>query len=272
MPIDKDPRAKENQQDMASGIDGGGGRAAAGGAGALVALAPITAILLDFGGTLDGDGLHWLDRFYAIYERLEVPGLSRERIKEAFYHADARLEADPAIASCGLREMMTLHVEQQFQYLGLADGPLAQRVVEAFSSPAAAALSRNRGVLEALRRSGRRIGVVSNFYGNVRTLCDEFGLSPLCDAVLDSAVIGLRKPDPRFFRAALERVGAAPPLTVFVGDSFERDIRPARALGMRTVWLAPDRRVDCPDPSLVDARLESLSELPALFAASGVSA
>src|SRR5262245_8247746 len=51
-------------------------------------IAMISAFLFDFGGTLDSDGQHWLDRFYRIYEQIGLSALAKDRIKEAFYWAD----------------------------------------------------------------------------------------------------------------------------------------------------------------------------------------
>ncbi len=221
----------------------------------------ITAVLLDFGGTLDGDGRHWLDRCRDIWASFGT-GMDEARLKEAFYEADRRLEADPTIRGCRLAETMRRHTAWQLRHLGLDDPALAGRLAAAFTEPARQALERSRAVLQRLRRDGYRLGVLSNFYGNVAVLCDEAGLTPLLDIVLDSAVAGLRKPDPAFFEKALAGMAVLPTESVMVGDSLEQDIRPARALGMKTLWLAPGRRGNCPEPALADGVLESLSELP----------
>jgi putative hydrolase of the HAD superfamily len=221
----------------------------------------ISAVFFDFGGTLDGNA-HWLDRFYATYAVCRAPGLEPAAIKAAFYEADRRLEADPAIGTCGYRDMMRRHTAWQLGYLGLADATLADRLAGLFAGPAEEALRRNREVLRRLRSEGYRLGIVSNFYGNVAALCDEAGLSPFLDVVVDSAVVGLRKPDPRIYAEALSRMNAAPGEAAMVGDSFDRDIRPAKALGMHAFWLAPGAAHACPDPGLVDGVLGSLDELP----------
>lgn len=220
----------------------------------------LSALLFDFGGTLDGEGLHWLDRFYSIYAR-QRPDIAPSRIKAAFYEADARLEADPAIASCGFGETMRRHAAWQLRHLGVDDDALAERLACEFTGAAERALARNRRVLERLHDRGYRLGVVSNFYGNVATLCEEAGFGPYLDAVLDSAVVGLRKPDTALFTAALEQLGVAAAEAAMVGDSFDRDVRPARRVGMHAYWVSPPGRA-CPDPSLVDGVVESLGELP----------
>ncbi len=55
--------------------------------------------------------------------------------------------------------------------------------------------------------------------------------------MIDSAVVGVRKPDPMIFSLALARLGVAPNDAWVVGDSYERDIVPAKTLGCSTIWL-----------------------------------
>lgn len=227
----------------------------------------LSAILFDFGGTLDADGDHWLDRFFAAFERLAPAGPSRALIKEAFYAANRELERDPAIAFCGFRPLIDRHVSRQCDVLGVSDPWLRASLFTAFFEPADRILRRNAELLAALDRDGWGLGVVSNFYGNLQTICDEYGLTPHLDALLDSAVVGLSKPDLRLFALALERLGRAPGDAVFVGDSLDRDLRPAKALGMKTVWLRDNVESVEPEAGLVDAVIRSLCELSALVAA-----
>ncbi len=226
----------------------------------------ISSILFDFGGTLDSDGGHWLDRFWAIYEKIGLTQLSKPQIKEAFYWADAQADLDPPMKKARLREMMERHVHWQFEKLGLNDPKLEAEAANAFIRPSEKILRRNRTVLERLKVMGIRLGIISNFYGNVETLCQEFGLSPYLDVVLDSAVVGLKKPDPKLFELALQRLGATSPAEVaFVGDSFERDMVPAKGLGMQTFWLLGDQRKAPARPTEVDTILYSLEDLLTLL-------
>ena len=221
----------------------------------------ISAFLFDFGGTLDADGHHWLDRFYRIYEQIGFSAIPKEHIKEAFYWADAQLEEDPAAAKLGYRPMMQRHVHYQFEKLGIENHEKLEEAAAAFYRPAEKVLRRNRGILERLHHAGLKLGVLSNFYGNVEMLCQEAGLKPFLAVILDSIVVGLKKPDPKIFQMAAERLGV--PLTeiAFVGDSFQRDVIPAKSLGMTTIWMAGDRRQIPPDASKVDKILYSLEDI-----------
>src|SRR5579872_4902910 len=153
----------------------------------------ISAILFDMGGTLDGDGLHWLDRFYTIYEQIGLQDLPKSRIKEAFYWADAQADSDVAIRTSSLREMIQRHVRWQFQKLGLQNHDLETKAAAAFIQPAERVMHRNRRILETLSFDGFKKGIISNFYGNITTLCHEFGYTPFMNVLLDSAVVGLKK-------------------------------------------------------------------------------
>ena len=222
----------------------------------------ISAVLFDFGGTLDADGQHWLDRFYRIYDQIGLSAIPKERIKEAFYWADGRLEEDLSIRDAGFRRMIERHAHYQFEKLGLDDPKREEKAAVAFYRPSEKVLHRNRRILERLHHEGLRLGVVSNFYGNVATLCAEAGLKPVLRVILDSMIVGLKKPDPKFFQLALDQLKLSADRVAYVGDSFERDIVPAKALGMTTFWMSGGRTQPPPDPSKVDHVLHSLEDLP----------
>lgn len=220
-------------------------------------------ILLDFGGTLDSDGEHWLDRFYDLYERAGI-GVPRPEIKRVFYHADGLCYGDSTVFGLGLRPLMRRHVRLQLAELGLDAPEKQEQLVEGFCSKTEFFLSRNASLLTRLARR-YRLGVVSNFYGNVATLCREAGLAESLDVILDSAQIGVSKPDPAIFRMALARLELEPDEAIFVGDSYERDMMPARRVGMKTLWLkGPNARFP-QDPEPVDSCISNLTELESLL-------
>jgi putative hydrolase of the HAD superfamily len=237
----------------------------------------IRAVLFDMGGTLDGDGLHWLDRFAALYAGagLRVP---RDRVRDAFDEAERLAAADEAIATAHLDAMVARHVGWQLAHLAAdpgirlrADGepdlaPLARRVADGFVAPIRATADANVRVLAELAARGLKLGVVSNGCGNVDVLCADLGYAPYLSAIVDSRRVGLYKPDPAIFIYAAARLGVPPADVLMVGDSFDRDIRPARSAGMTTAWLEGAAPRECPDPSLVDLRLRRLADLRAALA------
>ena len=223
----------------------------------------LQAILFDYGGTLDGPASHWLDRMVELYRAAGVDQ-PFERIKAAFYRADAAAYADPRVAGMSLAELMALHVGAQLEALGLHDPALGRQVAAAFVARSETALAASRTVLAQLARH-YRLGVVSNFYGNVARILAEADILPLLTVVADSNRVGWMKPDRRIFDHALRALGTLPQATLHVGDSHERDVRAADALGLRTAWLvAADRRPAGSDP-VAELVISSLDELVALL-------
>ena len=83
----------------------------------------------------------------------------------------------------------------------------------------------------------------------MRSILTELGLAKHLDFVLDSAEVGVEKPDPRIFRIALERAGVDPAHALYVGDLYSVDVLGARAVGMEAVLLDPGAcwgERDCP--------------------------
>ena len=123
---------------------------------------------------------------------------------------------------------------------------------------------RNRALLARLRPR-YHLGIVSNFYGNLETVCHNVSVRPLLGVVVDSERVGILKPDPRIFMTALDELGVEPADAVFVGDSAARDMAGARALGMRHIWLtgepAPPGGPCCPG----DAIIQTLPDVEALL-------
>lgn len=93
--------------------------------------------------------------------------------------------------------------------------------------------------LERLRRLGLRIGIVSNANGTLCALFDRLGLAGCVDCVIDSADVGVEKPDARIFERALERLGARRETTVHVGDMYHVDVVGARAAGLHAMLFDP---------------------------------
>jgi putative hydrolase of the HAD superfamily len=81
--------------------------------------------------------------------------------------------------------------------------------------------------------------------------------------VVDSRRVNLFKPDPAIYTYAASRIGLPPASIMMVGDSFDRDVRPAKAIGMSTAWLQGPGGAPCPEPSLADVVLRTLADLPA---------
>jgi putative hydrolase of the HAD superfamily len=96
-------------------------------------------------------------------------------------------------------------------------------------------------------------------------VCRDGGIDRFCTVLVDSACVGVRKPDPRIFRHALDALRLAPRDAVFVGDSATRDMAGARGVGMPHAWLV--RRDATPPPPCCpgDPVIGSLDELEKLL-------
>lgn len=194
------------------------------------------AILFDFGGTIDTNGVHWSEMFWGYYERHRVR-TTKPAFGKAFVESERRLLLDPGTAELGFDALLRRQVRIQFDLLGLAGSEAAADALAAeCHADVRATVARARTLLEAFR--GRYLlGVVSNFYGNLERVCRDLSLDGLFGAMVDSAVVGCRKPDPEIFSLALGRLGVAGPEAYVVGDSYDRDIVPAKVLGCSTIWL-----------------------------------
>jgi putative hydrolase of the HAD superfamily len=94
--------------------------------------------------------------------------------------------------------------------------------------------------LEQLQRQGLTLAVVSNSDGTCARSLDEAGLLRYMDFVIDSAEVGVEKPDPRIFEIALARGGADPRRTLYVGDLYHADVVGARGAGLHPLLLDPN--------------------------------
>ena len=215
------------------------------------------AILFDFGGTLDGTAVTWRERMFRLC-RAEGVGMTPDQFDPVFYRADdALVRAIPdTLSFAETVQRLTAGVGAALE---LSDGAV-ERVARRFVDDATRAVESNVALLSELSRR-YRLGIVSNFYGNLETVCADLGLGPLFGVIVDSALVGWTKPDARIFTHALEALDLEPDEAVFVGDSPSRDMAGARDVGMAHIWLtgdaAPPPEPCCPG----DLVIQSLAEL-----------
>lgn len=209
------------------------------------------AILFDFGGTLDCPS-HWLDRFLKHYHAAGFD-LTREEFGPAFdFATKAGYAVGKAMERFKLGDLVRFLVGNQFEYLR-GEGPdrfreslrsmdsrerfkNVERIRESFLSETTTGLARAKKILMKLKPQFR-LGVISNWYGNLDAIIAEAGMRGLFDAVIDSTGVRASKPDPAIFQAALRALRMTPQQTAMVGDSMSKDIAPAHRIGMRTVFL-----------------------------------
>ena len=118
--------------------------------------------------------------------------------------------------------------------------------------------------LERLRAAGLAVGLVSNTNRDLGEVLESFALAGLVDGAVTSSEIGLFKPAPEIFAAALEAVGAAAAETVMIGDSYGDDIEGARGAGLAGAVLL-DRDGRRASSRASEPVIGSLDELPELL-------
>ena len=110
-------------------------------------------------------------------------------------------------------------------------------------------------------------GILANQEASVVDALTRDGLSPFIDVWGVSAAVGHEKPSPEFFRWALDEAGVPPERAVHIGNRLDTDVRPAKALGLGTVWVlrgdAPDHPTDAQlaEPDLAVDTLDGLAEI-----------
>lgn len=99
--------------------------------------------------------------------------------------------------------------------------------------------------LEQLKAQGKRMGIISNFSPNCESLLRQLGLAHYFDFFIVSGIIGIEKPDPRIFEAAIAAAGKPASELVYVGDSIHHDVEGANGVDMAAVLI--DRADRFPD-------------------------
>ena len=147
--------------------------------------------------------------------------------------------------------------------LGIEDERLVADLFATFSSVSSYALFDDvQQALESLIKEGYRIGLISNFEGWLDDMLVELEVGHVFDTKVISGVVGIEKPDPAIYRAALEEAGVDAAAAAHVGDSPGLDVKPASSVGMHPVLI--DRFDRYPDQEVT--RIKSLTELPEVVA------
>lgn len=189
-------------------------------------------IVFDFGGTLDTHGRHWARVLFERWQEV-LSGLSWERFYEAYVAAERAMETEE---DWDFRRTLQEKCRLEARFMQRPDASeQADAVAEACYALARACTSRSKEMLDALRAKGMPLVLVSNFYGNLTAVLRDFGLEGCFDHIIESARVGVRKPDSAIFRLVLDLYPALKPSDILVaGDSERNDILPAQSLGMKS--------------------------------------
>jgi putative hydrolase of the HAD superfamily len=233
--------------------------------GRFFAVSPVRAVFLDLGGVFY---LPDHERMVAALARLELV-IERDRLDEAHYHGVAALEE----FRDGDRSIWHAYNRAYARVCGVApnDVDAAMTVLlEEFERGGVwtRVIPGSRDALRELAALGVRLAVVSNADGTVEAqlrddvIC-QVGAGPgvPVELILDSAVVGVSKPDPAIFGLALDALGLEPGECIHVGDTPAADVAGARAAGVTPILVDPyelHRDIDC-------QRVRSLAEVASML-------
>jgi len=202
---------------------------------------PLRAVVFDAGNTLI-----FLDFDRLAREVGAATGLSLEgaRIRATAPDAARALERKERLTD---RERATRYLELLFLHAGVEESHLpAVREALLFMHAERHLWSGlhdgTASALERLRALGIPLGVVSNSDGRVVEALAAAGIRDRFDVIIDSAIVGVEKPDPAIFGHALAALGILPHEALYVGDIYEVDVVGARAAGLDVVLVDPDGR------------------------------
>ncbi len=201
----------------------------------------IKGVIFDYGGTLDSRGVHWSVIIYEGYKANAV-NVEKSLFREAYVYTERLLAKECLVdASFNFYDLMRLKVELELTYLKkLTPIEVSESLIESIArycyKAARECVEESRNVLEVLSLRYPLV-MVSNFYGNLKSVLSDFGILKYFKVVVESSVVGVRKPDPSIFLLGVNALGVLPEEILVVGDSLENDIMPASEIGCKTVWL-----------------------------------
>ena len=208
-------------------------------------LTDIQGVIFDYGGTIDTNSRHWAEVLGEKYKELQVP-VDKPVFREAYVHGERTLARQPLVKpEDNFYDVLRIKTRVQMDWL-VENGilPCEKAVAENYASRIADAcyayvlevLKRTRPVVKTLSEHYKLV-LVSNFYGNIQAVLKDFGLDGFFSRIVESSVVGVRKPDPAIYRLGVEAMGLSAGQVLVVGDSFSKDVVPAKKVGCKVAWL-----------------------------------
>ena len=228
----------------------------------------IRGILLDYGGTIDTDGIHWAEVLWAAYRDAGIP-VEMSAFREAYRYGERYLALQPVIKP-EYNFYDVLIAKTGIQLYDLAEKGFlpaqfnipenSERISGICYDRVCKTVKRSATILEQLSQSYPLV-LVSNFYGNIRTVLKDLDIAQYFTDVIESAVVGVRKPDPAIFTLGVSSLGFDAAHIVAVGDSYAMDIVPAKEAGCQTIWLKGIEWEETPDTGKADTVIEHFEDL-----------
>jgi HAD superfamily hydrolase (TIGR01509 family) len=219
-------------------------------------LAPLRLYLQDLGVPVPERTLEAVDDVRAVI--FDWGGVMEELPNEADV---AQWERRLAVASGALPEVLWGEVWNRLKVGAISDEDYVRHVAEQLDLPGRdAALSFlqafytsdrfNPSVMDAARslRERYKVGVLSNaFPAQVETILEQYDVDVHTefDVYVNSALVGLSKPDPAIYTLTLERLDVEPEQAIFLDDTL-RNVDSAREMGMHAIQFV-DPEVSLPE-------------------------
>ena len=208
----------------------------------------IKGIIFDYGGTIDSRGVHWSEVIwlgYKSYVGAALP-IGKEQFREAYVHGERELaRVRHILPNDNFLDLLVKKMQIELDYLA-QNGMLAVEALHGTDArdgiarycyeAARECVEEARPVLERLAAHYPMV-LVSNFYGNVDSVLRDFDLRHYFRGVIESAVVGVRKPNPTIFRLGVDVLELPAEQVLVVGDSLRKDILPAESIGCAALWL-----------------------------------
>lgn len=234
----------------------------------------IKGIIFDYGGTIDTNSRHWAEVLWSKYEEYRIP-VDKESFREAYVFGERALAKYPFVQpEHDFHAVLAIKAKLQMEYLALQRKlPMDEAMLQSNAAKVADScynyvrevLAVTRPVVQSLAARYKLV-LVSNFYGNIRTILEDFGLLACFDNIIESSVVGVRKPDPAIYRMGVDAMGVDAQCVLVVGDSFSKDVVPAKKVGCRVAWLRGEGwGGEVVDESLPDVIITDLAQLPTLL-------
>lgn len=234
-------------------------------------LKSIKGIIFDYGGTLDSGGDHWSEVIWDAYQKASVD-VDKAQFREAYVYAERELARTLHILPHhNFHDLLDIKMQIELQHLCEA-GVFAPADVEEKAKEIAATcyesarswIEKARPVLDELYKKYPMV-LVSNFYGNVESVLRDFRLDSYFRKIIESAVVGVRKPDPAIFKMGVDALGLSPEEVLVIGDSYRKDIVPAESLGCQVLWLKGKGWTAEEDAQMHPSIISSLGEVLAFL-------
>ena len=226
----------------------------------------IKGIIFDYGGTLDSRGVHWSEVLWQGYKQAGVP-IDKETFRTAYVEGERALARERIILpQDDFHTLLLKKVALELSFLpDPIDDATRDRWVEEIASysdnAARACINEARPMLEELHQRYPMM-LVSNFYGNIDEVLRAYGIRPLFKGIIESAVVGVRKPNPTLFKLGVDALELEPGEVLVVGDSLRKDIEPAEHLGCQVLWLKGKGWTDEEDAQTHPRTITRVTQVP----------